>query len=108
MVNNNNVNVRHFEFKALPLSESSSKLSTYNFLLSLFQSKHPFRSEIHIINARYLENLRGKKKCPIIPQPNINSLKNKFGFFLLQINKNVDTLLLSEPKLNDSFPVAQF
>lgn len=64
MVNNNNVNVRHFEFKALPLSESSSKLSTYNFLLSLFQSKHPFRSEIHIINARYLENLRGKKKVP--------------------------------------------
>ena len=64
MVNNNNVNVRHFESKALPLSESSSKLSTYNFLLSLFQSKHPFRSEIHIINARYLENLRGKKKVP--------------------------------------------
>ena len=103
MVNNNNVNVRHFEFKALPLSESSSKLSTYNFLLSLFgwltkgssrisnkrhvESKHPFRSEIHIINGRYLENLRGKKKRPTIPQPNINSLKNKFGFFCYILTK---------------------
>ena len=80
MVNNNNVNVRHFEFKALPLSESSSKPSTYNFLFSLFgwltkgcsrisnkrhfESEYPFRSEIHIINARYRENLRGKKKAP--------------------------------------------
>lgn len=54
-------------------------------------------------------NQRKKYKSIDIPiTTNINSLKNKFGFFLLQINKNVDTPLLSEPKLNDSFPVAQF
>ena len=48
------------------------------------------------------------KKRPIIAQLNINSLRNKFGFLSSHITKYVDILLLSETKLDDSFPTAQF
>ena len=57
----------------------------------------------------FLENLRWKNKnSPIIAQLNINSLRNKFGFLSSQITKYVDILLLSETKLDDSFPTGQF
>ena len=57
----------------------------------------------------FLENLRVKhKNRSIIAQLTINSLRNKFGFLSSQITKYVDILLLSETKLDDSFPTAQF
>ena len=83
----------------------------------LVESEHPFRPESASLSRRsnksltagFLENLRGKNKNrPIIAQLNINSLRNKFGFLSSQITKYVDILLLSETKLNDSFPTAQF
>ena len=61
------------------------------------------------LTAVFLENLRGKNKnLPVISQLNINSFRNKFGFLSSQITKYVDLLLLSETKLDDSFPTAQF
>ena len=61
------------------------------------------------LTTGFLENLRWKNKnCPIIAQLNINSLRNKLGFLSLQITKYVDILLLSETKLDDSFPTGQF
>ena len=35
-------------------------------------------------------------------------IKNKFGFLSSKITKYVDTMLLLEKKLDDSFPIAQF
>ena len=84
---------------------------------SLVESEHPFRPESASLSRRsntsltagFLENLRGKNKNrPIIAQLNINSLRNKFGFLSSHITKYVDILLLSETKLDDSFPTAQF
>ena len=61
------------------------------------------------LTTGFLENLRWKNKNrPIIAQLNINSLRNKFVFLSSQINKYVDILLLSETKLDDSFPTVQF
>ena len=61
------------------------------------------------LTTGFLENLRWKNKNhPIIAQLKINSLRNKFGFLSSQITKYVDTLLLSETKLDDSFPTGQF
>ena len=61
------------------------------------------------LTTGFLENLRWKNKNrPIIAQLNINSLRNKFGFLSSQINKYVDIPLLSETKLDDSFPTGQF
>ena len=39
---------------------------------------------------------------------NINCFRNKFRFLSSQITKYVDILLLSETKLDDSFPTGQF
>ena len=39
---------------------------------------------------------------------NINSLRNKFVLFSEQVKGSIDTLMISETKLDDSFPEAQF
>ena len=45
---------------------------------------------------------------PIIAQLNINSIRNKFQFLEKEVCANLDILLISETKLDDSFPSAQF
>ena len=125
---------RHLGGKGLQLDRSGSNLLSKNFVNaiekfwktkgcsdisnnSLVESEHPFRPESASLSRRsntsltagFLENLRGKNKNrPIIAQLNINSLRNKFGFLSSWFTKYVDILLLSETKLDDSFPTAQF
>ena len=45
---------------------------------------------------------------PVFAQININSIRNKFQLLASQIINYVDVLLVSETKLDDSFPTAQF
>ena len=45
---------------------------------------------------------------PIIGQLNINSIRNKLNFLGSEISRCLDLLLVSETKLDDSFPTAQF
>ena len=40
--------------------------------------------------------------------PNINSVRNRFEALTHIIDNNTDLLLISETKLDDSFPTAQF
>ena len=44
----------------------------------------------------------------IIGQLHINSLRNKFDCLVQKITGNVDILMVSETKLDNSFPVGQF
>ena len=44
----------------------------------------------------------------IIAHLNINSLRNKFVFLKEAINNNVDILVITETKLDESFPKGQF
>ena len=44
----------------------------------------------------------------IIAHLNINSLRNKFEFLVDQIKGKVDLLMVSETKLDESFPQGQF
>ena len=39
---------------------------------------------------------------------NINSIRNKFELLSEQVKGNVDVLMISETKIDDSFPVSQF
>ena len=56
-----------------------------------------------------LNNVRQKNSSrPIIAQLNINSLRNKFDSFSQMVKDNVDILLISETKIDSSFPTAQF
>ena len=45
---------------------------------------------------------------PIIGQLNINSIKNKFHFLESEASKHLDISLISETKIDESFPSAQF
>ena len=52
-----------------------------------------------------------KIQCPekiIVGYLNINSVRNKFDAFFFITDTNIDILLISETKLPDSFPSAQF
>ena len=124
-VNKNNVNIRHLGRKGLHLNQSGSKRLSKTFLNAiendisnnrLVESEHPLRPESAPSNKRsnmslttgFLENLIWKNKNrPIIAQLNINSLRNKFGFLSSQITKYIDILLLSETKIDDSFPTGK-
>ena len=56
-----------------------------------------------------LNNVRQKNSSRlIIAQLNINSLRNKFDSFSQMVKDNVDILLISETKIDSSFPTAQF
>ena len=44
----------------------------------------------------------------IIAHLNINSLRNKFEFLISLIKDNIDVLMISETKLNESFQTSQF
>ena len=39
---------------------------------------------------------------------NINSIRSKFDFLAHQVKGNMDILMISETKLDESFPVGQF
>ena len=56
-----------------------------------------------------IENIRSKNPNRlIIAQFNINSLRYKFDSLAEILHKNVDILLISETKIDSSFPTAQF
>ena len=60
-------------------------------------------------NLRALTNIKLKSQNrPIIGQQNINSVRNKFDFLCSEISPNLDLLLASEMKLDDSFPTSHF
>ena len=44
----------------------------------------------------------------IVGHLNINSIRNKFDSLAHQVKGNIDILMISETKLNESFPVGQF
>ena len=44
----------------------------------------------------------------IIGQININSIRNKFDALMNQIKENIDILMISETKIDDTFPEIQF
>ena len=44
----------------------------------------------------------------LIGHLNINSIRNKFEFFANQIKGNLDIALISETKIDESFPINQF
>ena len=60
-------------------------------------------------NLKVLTNVKLKNwNRPIIGQLNINSIWNKFDFLCSEISPSLDILLVSETKLDGSFPTAQF
>ena len=56
-----------------------------------------------------LTNIKLKhRNCRVIGQLNVNSIRNEFDFLCSEISPILDLLLVSETKIDDSFPTAQF
>ena len=63
-------------------------------------------------NLSFKDKLSILRKCNInkiiVAHLNINSLGNKFDSLIDQITGNIDILMVSETKLDESFPIGQF
>ena len=44
----------------------------------------------------------------IFAHPNINSIRNKFEQLISQVKGTTDVLMISETKIDDSFPISNF
>ena len=63
----------------------------------------------NVVSERSLKEIRTKNLNQIVlAHPNINSFRNKFEIHADQITGNVDLMVISEAKLDDSFPESQF
>ena len=60
-------------------------------------------TNIHLKSIR----IRNLNKI-VIGHLNINSLRNKFDFLVTQVKGYIDILMISETKLDESFPTGQF
>ena len=136
IADNRNIISKHLSRKGLHLPESGSHRLAINVLehLKKFWKNERYASiveedELAICNKtanlsnNHIESEKEKKKSqnlnvkslreensdrPIFVQININSIRNKFQFLASQVISNVDVLLVSETKLDDYFPAAQF
>ena len=65
--------------------------------------------ELNLDLSTNIENIRSKNPNRlIIAQLHINSLRYKFDSLVEILRSNVDILLISETKIDSSFPTAQF
>ena len=90
------------------LEKSNESLSSilYN---SESMSEHCSSNKINFTDAKVGFQVM-KSKCPdelIMVHLNINSIRNKFDALSLIFKNNVDILMISETKLDDSFPNTQ-
>ena len=70
------------------------------------------KCKIEPMNMKDIENLKGIRKRNlnriVVAHLNINSLKNKFDCLIEQVTGNINILMISETKLDSSFPTVEF
>ena len=94
--------------KTIVLNETS--LESEESFLSDQSTSSTLTHELNLDPSSNIENIRSKNPNRLnIAQLNINSLRYKFKFDLLVeiLRSNVDILLISESKIDSSFPTAQ-
>ena len=68
--------------------------------------------KVEPMNMKGVESLKSILKRNlnriVVAHLNINSLRNKFDYLIEQIMGNIDILMISETKLDSSFPIGQF
>ena len=93
--------------KTIVLNETSLEREE-SFLLDQSTSS-TLTHELNLDPSTNIENIRSKNPNRlIIAQLNINSLRYKFDSLVEILRSNVDILLISETKIDSSFPTAQF
>ena len=81
----------------------SQKSPTYEFstLDETVKEEETVKSSLCNLKLRNLNRL-------IFGQININSIRNKFELLFSLVSNNIDVLLISETKIDNTFPVSQF
>ena len=93
--------------KTIVLNETNLE-SEASFLLDQSISS-TLTHELNLDPSTNIENIRSKNPNRlIIAQLNINSLRYKFDSLVEILRSKVDILLISETKIDSSFPTAQF
>ena len=76
-----------------------------------YTDKMGFKDE-HMYNSPYADNMEFIRKYNlnklIIAHLNINSIRNKFDSLVHKIKGNVDIMMISEMRLDNTFPVWPF
>ena len=121
IMDNSNINIkRHINKNKLHLTDSGVSVIARNFKDYLMEIDQQFATnETHVSSYLSLEDTENndflnikqqrlsKPNNIILGHLNINSVRNKF-FALSEIIKNFDIFLISETKLDQSFPNKQF
>ena len=125
-IENNNVKEEHLGKKKFHLNKRGNNIFANNLLkflrsnfwdaefLNCFVESKEHKSERHDISSddpsfSSLKSVRRKNlRRVIFAHLNLNSLRNKFDALVDQIKRNVDILVISETKLDESFPEGQF
>ena len=115
------ITTRHSNGSKLHLNKRSAEIISCTFIESISNIIH-WQSILHspdnYLIDEYNANLSSKQKFSILCKRNIdkiivahlntNSLRNKFSGLWGQISGNIDILLVSKTKLDESFPLGQF
>lgn len=93
-------------------SNHNEELSEHKNETSVLTSDYSDNNIVTVVSLDLSQTLKNihQKHCNrlIIRQLNINSLRNKFDSLSSMIKDNIDILLISETKIDTSFPTAQF
>ena len=102
-----NPNVAYVSYKGDTISIVIIALMKTCFILSVFALNDIMT--VDLSPKEILKNIKLKNANKIVfGHLNVNSLQNKFQCLKDVIGQNIDIFLVSETKLNDSFPDAQF
>ena len=124
----NSIITRHLNGSKLLLNTKGTKTLSSNFVeavssiplsysithsLSDSNCDHMIdKCKIEPMNMKDIENLKGIRKRNlnrlVVAHLNINSLKNKFDCLIEQFTGNINILMISETKLDSSFPTVEF
>ena len=124
----NSINTRHLNGSKLHLNVKGTKILFSNFVeaisnILLWHSiTHSLTDsncvpmidayKVEPMNMKGIESLKAIQKHNlnriVVTHLNINSLRNKFDYLIEQITGNIDILMISETKLDSSFPIGQF
>ena len=98
------------DFKTKP--QSPEKISINSHEVTCIQNAHLLIQKCRTNltnNSSNLYQVRINNPSRIIfGQININSIRNKFGQLIYIVNNKIDILMVSETKLDETFPTSQF
>ena len=80
-------------------------MNNFSKQFDICDSDESLDNESAIDSERFLKSLRTTNPDKLVfSHLNINSIRNKFEMLLDQIKGNIDVMLVSETKIDDSFP----